>query len=751
MIPKPPESIQPSQDYESALNSAALCWDIEPEYFDIWGNSHRATNEVKQSILGSLGVSTGSREALDEAREELLWKQWSQVVESTIVLGQESNEITIQVPEAFTAATVEAHFTFEDGSTAQSSFALPSLPDQTRAAIRGQNFVRKFVPLPAAVPLGYHDVEIRLVSAGQTVATGSARLILCPDHAYTYEGKAAGIAISLYSLRSERNWGCGDFADLYKIIDWAVTGLRAGFIGLNPLHAIPNRQPYNTSPYLPVCSFYRNPLYLDIERIEDFAKSARAHRIFESAKMQAQTAALRATEYVEYEPVYRLKMRFLKLLFRRFVREIQSNTPNAAEFRTYIQAEGYLLDRFAVYCALDEAIHKQNHNIWIWPDWPAEYQDPESDATKAFAKKHWRSVLFHKYVQWQVDLQLRDVQNYAREKGLPIGLYHDLALATDRCGSDLWAHRPFYVHGCRVGSPPDGFSPNGQDWAFPPPNILRHKQDGYRLFVESIRKNCKHGGALRIDHVMRFFRLYWIPDGVDATKGTYVKDRWEDLIRILALESVRNQVVIVGEDLGTVEPAVQDALKRFGILSYRLLYFEKNGAGDFKLPGEYPEKALVSVSTHDLPTLSGFWTGRDIEARRNAGLLPDEASYRSQIADRGRDKQKMLDAFSKLDLIPPGYPLNAWAIPEFTGELHYAAIGFLTSTPSQLMVLNQEDLFKEVDQQNLPASTEQYPNWRHKMQVSVEELTTLQTALDCTAMYRAWIEKTGRAAQANIP
>ena len=747
MKPNPPAFIQASPDYETALDRAALCWDIEPEYYDIWGNSHRAASEVKQSILRSLGVSTGSLESLDAAREEFLWQQWSRLVESTIVLSRESHEITIQIPAEFAEATAQLHFTFEDGNTAQSSFALPSLRDQGRAVIRGRNFVRKFVPLPAAAPLGYHELEIQIVSAGQTLATGSSRLILCPEQAYTHEGKAAGIAVSLYSLRSERNWGCGDFADLYKLIDWAATDLRASFIGLNPLHAIPNRQPYNTSPYLPVCSFYRNPLYLDVERIEDFAKSTRARRIFNTAGIRAQTAALRAAKYVEYEPIYRLKMRFLKLLFRGFLQEMRANLPRAAEFRAYIQAEGDLLDRFAVYCALDEAIHKRNRNIWIWPDWPAEYQDPNSDATKAFAVKHWRTVLFHKYVQWQVDLQLRDIQTYARQKGMPIGLYHDLALATDRCGSDLWAHRAFYVNGCRVGSPPDGFAPNGQDWAFPPPNVLRHKQDGYRLFVESIRKNCKHGGALRIDHVMRFFRLYWIPDGVDATSGTYVKDHWEDLIRILALESVRNRVVIVGEDLGTVEPAVQDALKRFGILSYRLLYFEKNSVGDFKMPCDYPEKALVSVSTHDLPTLSGFWTSRDIEARRAAGLLPSDASYRSQLSDREHDKQKMLDVFSKLDLIPPGYPLNAWAIPEFTGELHYAAIGFLTSTPSQLMVLNQEDLFKEADQQNLPASTEQYPNWRHKMQVSMEELTTLPSAQDCTAMYRAWIEKTGRAAQ----
>ncbi len=674
-----------------------------------------------------------------------LWQEWSQVAAPTMVLSQQQQEIAIQLPQSAADASVELNFIFEDGERSNSVFPLASLPDRGSASLRGENFVRKFLPLPTRIPLGYHQIEIQIRYGSESLTRGSSRLIVCPDRAYAPGNRAAGVAVSLYSLRSGRNWGCGDFTDLYKLIDWAATDLGASFVGLNPLHAIPNRQPYNTSPYLPNCSFYRNPLYLDIERIEDFAKSHRAQTILAGAIVQAGISALRASKHVEYEKIYRLKLRFLKLLFRSFAHEIRAKTARAAEFRRYIQSEGSLLDRFAVYCALDEAIHKKDRNIWIWPDWPREFQNPDSEETAGFAKKHWRSVLFYKYVQWQVDLQLQDAQKYAKERGLPIGLYHDLALATDRCGSDLWAHRQFYVNGCRVGSPPDGFSPKGQDWAFPPPNSARHKQDGYKLFAESILKNFKHGGALRIDHVMRFFRLYWIPDGGDATQGTYVKDDWEDLIRILALESVRNKVVIVGEDLGTVEPEVREALKKFGILSYRLLYFEKTAGGDFKRPEEYPKEALVSVSTHDLPTLVGFWTGRDIEARRNAGLLTDDASYRDQLANRDREKQKMLDVFTQLNLLPADYPREAGKIPEFTGELHHAAIGFLSSTPSELMVLNQEDLFKEADQQNLPGSTEQYPNWRHKMRVSLEELKTLKTARDCTAMFRAWIERTGRA------
>jgi len=223
--------------------------------------------------------------------------------------------------------------------------------------------------------------------------------------------------------------------------------------------------------------------------------------------------------------------------------------------------------------------------------------------------------MFYQYLQWQIDIQLRRAQQRARARHLPSACIMTWrwprTASAPTCGPTRLLRA-----GCRVGSPPDDFSPNGQDWAFPPPNANRHREDGYRLFAESIRKNCRHGGALRIDHVMRLFRLYWIPDGFDASHGAYVRQLSEDFVRILALESVRNQVVVVGEDLGTVEPATRETLARFGILSYRLFYFEKNERGEFRRPEEYPRQALVSSTTHDLATLAGFWVGADIEARR---------------------------------------------------------------------------------------------------------------------------------------
>jgi 4-alpha-glucanotransferase len=459
--------------------------------------------------------------------------------------------------------------------------------------------------------------------------------------------------------------------------------------------------------------------------------------------VQRELASLRDAGEVEYERVSRIKLRFLRLTFREFLKQRRAGSERAREFQAWADREGELLQRFAVHSALDEALHRRDPGVWNWPAWPEPLRSPDSAETKAFAQEHWRSVLFYQYLQWIADTQLASAQEHARSLGMRIGLYHDLALATDRFGADLWMLPEFYVGGCRVGAPPDDFSPKGQDWGFPPPNSDAHYRDGYRLFAESIRKACQHGGALRIDHVMRFFRLYWIPDGLEASAGTYVRDRYEDLIRILALESVRNSVVIVGEDLGTVPDHAREALARFGILSYRLFYFEQDGNRQFKLPGEYPPLSLVSASTHDLPTLAGFWQNRDILARREAGVLADDNAVRHAIAQRLGEKQKILDLLHRLRLIPDSWTRNAADLPELAGEVLAAIVGFLMSTPSMLMLLNQEDLFKETEQQNLPGTTAEYPNWRRKMKYTAEELE-LSPTREFAAMFRGWVEKTGR-------
>jgi 4-alpha-glucanotransferase len=733
------------------LEQAANIWGIETDYWDVWGSHHHASTKVHTAILESLGVDAREGASLQRSIERKVAAEWESPLPPVIVLTNDAmpphgaaHEVAVSLPEEQAASPALLEIRLEQGKPLEISLDLSQVPVSESARHGNRSMLRKWLKLPGDLPLGYHELSITI----QGELPARARLIVCPARAYQPEcldsGQAAGIAISLYGLRSLRNWGCGDTTDLKVFIDWASERAGATFIALNPLHAIANRQPYNTSPYLPNSVYYRNPIYLDVEAIEDFRSSPRAVAQLRSSAVKKELQALRGSEFVEYERVYRLKLRFLKLLFRAFLTEWERRTPRARELEEFIEREGELLHRFAVHSALDESIHRRCPDIWAWQSWPEHYQDPESAATRSFAKKHWRRILFHQYVQWQLDLQLAAAQQHAISRNLRIGLYHDLALATDRFGSDLWAHRAFYVSGCRVGAPPDGFSPKGQDWAFPPPKAEQHYRDGYRLFSESIRKNCRHGGALRIDHVMRFFHLYWIPDGLDATEGTYVRDRLEELFGILALESVRQKVLIIGEDLGTVPDEIRAALHRFGILSYRLLYFEKDQSGRFRNPEEYPRDALVSATTHDLPTLAGFWIGRDIEARRQAGLLPEDATYHRMLGERAAEKQKLLDLLVQRRLLPDWFPRNAADVPELTGDLHNAVVGFLASTPSKLMLLNQEDLLKQPDQQNLPGSTLEYPNWRRKMACTVEELWSSPEVQAFTNMFRSWLERSGR-------
>ena len=702
---------------------------IELMYWDIFGRQHFASDEVKRAILHSLGVDPSARD--DEERVGS-----SGLLPATVVLSEHAPVLDVTIPAAAVSAVIELQFDFENGErrTLRKSLANaePVSQDNWRVTLR-----ISLDPLP----LGYHNVTATIGSAR---VESQSRVIVCPSRAYVPErlaggGRIAGVGVSLYGVRSERNWGCGDFTDLKAIVDWAAQDLNAAFIALNPLHAIPNRTPYNTSPYLPNCSYYRNFIYLDIESVPEFAGSGELSR-----EERIEIEDLRRTKYVEYERVSALKHRVLKAMFDSFWHnEYSRQTPRAAEFRAYVQQQGAMLERFAIHSALDEVLHAEDGNVWNCLSWPEAYRHSESRQTREFAEKHSRLVLFYQYVQWLIDGQLADAQKHARDAGMPIGLYHDLALATDRCGADLWMFPDFYVGGCRVGAPPDNFSPKGQDWSFPPPNSRRHLADGYRLFSESIRKACEHGGALRIDHVMRLFHLYWIPEGMEASEGTYVRERHEDLVRILALESVRNRVVIVGEDLGTVPDYIRDTLKDFGILSYRLFYFEQDQDRRFRTPREYPPQALVSISTHDLPTVAGFWQYADIEARRAAGVLQDESSYRRAIDERNQEKQKILELLHRENLLPEWYSWNASDLPELTGELHNAIVGFVMSTPSMLALINQEDLFKDTEQQNLPGTTAEYPNWRHKMRYRVEELRD-RPAADFTAMFRGWVERSGR-------
>jgi 4-alpha-glucanotransferase len=684
-----------------------LAYGIEPEYADIWGHQHSTDEAVARAILGSLGVTNP-----DAARTRL--EEWSCPLDPTVVVREDADSLALRIPADRSGESIKLEIRWESGELEHHPYFLPELPTVGSATLvdakdATHSFLAKQIPL-SAPRLGYHDLRVYWVKQPDLEVLAEAKFIVCPHRAHSMEGRVAGLALSLYGLRSARNWGCGDFTDLRAVIE-AFAPAGAAFIALNPLHAIPNRQPYNTSPYLPECSLYRNFIYLDVTAIA--AEMAADPVDPDGGPLKGETEALRSSEFVEYERVATLKLRVLRALFERFLAAAGS-----PDFDRYVGSEGAPLQDFAVYCALDAEMHRRDPNVWLWTDWPEPYRSPASSEVAKFAQEHSREVLFYKFLQWQIDRQLASAQAYAREKGMRIGLYHDLALATDRYGADLWASRPFYATGCRVGAPPDDFSPSGQDWGFPPPNRDAHRRDGYQLFAQSIRKNARHGGALRIDHVMRFFHLYWIPDSMPATDGAYVRDYAENLLGVLALESARAKFIVIGEDLGTVTGEVRKALADAGILSYRVLWFERNPDGSFRRPDEYPAQAAASSTTHDLPTLAGFAAARDIEARRAAGLI-DQAEYQRQLAERHQEVGRLIQALKDAG---------------FAGD----PIDFLLSTPCTVAIVNQEDLTGETEQQNLPGSTWQHPNWRRKMKVAVEELGPL------AEKFRVAVERTHR-------
>jgi len=702
----------PAPTLDAALQRAAEFHGLEPEYIDNWGHTHRTTAEVQQGILSALGLDATSVDALNAAEETRLWDTWNRLVEPTKVIGVQPahGELTLQIPAAWQDRRVEVLLRLEDGRLERGDYACGSLRTLAEAELRGKRFLRLQLPIYKQLPLGYHQLSVRI---GETTATMA--LIAGPEKAWSPPDlRIAGIAISLYGLRSERNWGAGDTSDLLAFGLWAHQSLGLTFIGLNPLHAIHNRQPFNTSPYLPLSAFFRNPLYIDVEAVPEFANSPWAQSLTESPEIQAELAAVRQSEYVEYERIWRLKKTILRILHRQLERE---TSPRRQAFDDYCLAPGADRRRaFATFCALDEAVHRERPDIWLFTEWPSAYQDPHSEVVTHFAAAHRRSIRFHLYLQWVLEEQLAHVQTELKKAGMSLGLYHDLALASDRYGFDVWYEKSAFAAGVRVGSPPDGFSPDGQDWAFPPPSPTYADQDAYTSFRELIRANAQSGGALRFDHVMRFFRLYWIPAQLNARQGSYVRNNASALLRIIALESVRNQFLVIGEDLGTVTPMMREMLDQFGILGYRLLIFEREG-NQFRAPEDYPMLAAASVTTHDLPTLTGFLTGADIEARRAAGLLPDVASYERQWAERREALEQLYTALN----------LGDSALPVDPDDLVKRVFRFLSSSKSAVFILNQEEITGEEHQQNLPGSTAEYPNWRRKMSVPIERLADLAT------------------------
>ncbi|HEY5999205.1 MAG TPA: 4-alpha-glucanotransferase [bacterium] len=742
----------------SPLERLAAAAGIEASWRDNWGGIHLAEERTVAGILAAMGLCAEPPSAARRTLAQTAEAAWCEPLPPVLVVSAASP------PERFPAALPRGTGAPGEGGRSVPAFTVELIEEG--GARRGATFgggeisragTRRYrsgvwdrfdVPLPGPFPLGYHTLRVTARRDGREVLGGEIPLIACPDRCWTPPGHedgacAGGLGVALYGLRSARNAGVGDLADLRQLTRWAVRELGVSFIGINPLHATRNRYPYNHSPYLPLSSLFRNHIYLALEDIPELAASAPARRLL--AHGGGLLARLRAAEHVPYDAADRFKLRALRALFDQFLADAW-HRPGASErrraFEDFLAAEGPALERFALFRAIEAHFGSGGAAPWSWRLWPEEYRSPDAAGARAFLAERREEVLFWQYLQWQLDEQLAGLDRDARAAGLALGYYHDLAMAVDEHGADAWAQQQLFARGARVGAPPDDFNTAGQDWGFPPPDPGRDRAAGYRSFREQVRRACRHAGLLRIDHVMRLARLYWIPAGLPASAGTYVRYRADELFGIVALESVRNRTVVIGEDLGIVPDGFRERMAAAGLCSCRLLWFERAADGAYRRPPEYPRDAMVSITTHDLATLAGFWSGHDLETRREIGHFPTADAYAAALAARRDERRRLSALLAELGLL--GAPRGGEPAP-LDGEMHNAVVALLCATPSRYLVLAQEDLFKVPDQQNVPGTVAERPNWVWRMPWTLEELETAQPVRDFARMFRENLRRSGRA------
>lgn len=711
---------------------------IAAEYHDIAGTHHVTSDETRRAILAAMGFRVADRAALIE--ELAAWdnRPWINGCDAVRVmrLGDDPGKWALHLPcESPDDARVQVHWLIhaENGEKRHEREEGPSLPIEETRVIAGRRYIRVSFALPSDLPLGYYQVKAWAQGGGARTES-TFRLIVAPTRCYIPDclERGAGLwgfALQLYGVRSDRNWGIGDFRDLGVLVDWAGK-LGAGLLGLNPLHVLKNSPPYHISPYSPNSRLFLNELYIDVEQVAECKTSPEVQQRLADPSFRAQLAAARNSEFVDYRAVASAKRAVLDLCYRAFLREnfegtepeLKPKTARGWFFHHYAQQEGEPLLQYALFQALEDERHFVQSPSVVWADWPEQYRSPASDAVGEFKRRHMKRVRFFQYLQWLAADQLSALVGKAHDAGMPIGFYHDLALGSDRYGADGWRFQNVLAMNADCGAPPDAFAPEGQNWGLPPANPVRLRESGYEYVIEILRNNLRYGGAIRIDHVMALFRLFWIPRGLPASKGTYVHYPAEDLLAILALESMRAKALVIGEDLGTVPDWVRDRLGTAGVLSYRVWYFERTGSGALKPPGAYPAQALAVVTTHDLPTLSGFWEGTDIETRAKLNLFASDQARVGMLAERQMDKTRMLAALKSEGLLPAGLSEDPAQTPAMTTELAEAVHVYLARSPAWVVLANIEDVIGARAQSNVPGTVDQHPNWCRKLPVSLEGL-----------------------------
>lgn len=653
----------------------------------------RTSDATREALLAAMGMDAtserGARRALErlEAEQRRAWLPPVRV----LVRGERAAERIPLGPEA--------------GLAKDSEWRIELREESGRTRVReGRG---RLLRLPGVPETGYHELRVELGSG----AAARQRLIVAPRSCWRVEesvgGRARrfGLVANLYTLRSRRDWGVGDLGHLRALVGEAGRA-GAAFVGLSPLHAIRARG-LEVSPYSPLSRLHRAEIHLEIEAVPEWRGADELRRRVGGRAFGARLRAARERSHVDYDAVSKLKREVLTSLHARFLRSHGDGaTARGRAYARFLAAQPDVVD-FATFVALVEHF-EQSGRGGDWRTWPASYRDPGSASVRDFRAVHARQVGFHGWVQFELDRQLGAVARRARRAGLALGLYQDLAVGAAPSGYEAWSSPGLYAR-ANVGAPPDDFSATGQDWGLPAldPRVL--VEGRFEAWVQLLRVAFSHSGALRIDHVMGLSRRWWLPEGWGREQGGYVRYPARELFAILALESRRHRALVVGEDLGTVPPGFTTSLARWGILSTRVLLFERDGAR-FRPASRYSRRALVTPTTHDLPPMAGFLSGRDLELRRSVGALAGAGAVEAARDERRRLASGLRRRLGVEEAAPYEAVAAGWA-------------RFLGRTQCPLVGLPLDDLVGETEPVNLPGvPPDQHPSWTRRMSVPVEAL-----------------------------
>ncbi len=690
---------------------------VQTDYYDFRGEHRVVSASARRDILAALGYDSPDTDSVNDAIRALEYDDWQRLLPPVaVVTERDDNEVLLHVREADSEMRLHWRLWSEDGRLVTGHLRPARLTRVGERVIDDQTWIRCKAALPGDLRPGYHELVIHAPGRSEGWV---CKVIVVPARCYEQPSLQQGVrhwglSLQLYALRSDRNWGIGDFGDL-KRLAWKVGRRGANLLGLNPLHALFPADPLQYSPYRPSNRSFLNVLYIDVAGIAEAAECEALQKLVRDPAFSARLQKLRAGDHVDYKGVTEVKMAALRLVFEEFrSRHLAGSTARARQFQAFVTEAGPALETHALFDALHAHFARRNNGSGGWRDWPVEYRDPCSDTVMRFALRHRDTIDFYQYLQWIAHEQLADAHTAALEAGMSIGLYRDLAVGVSPDGSEAWANQQLYAAGATVGAPPDALALKGQDWGLPPFDPGRLRRQSYAEFINLMRSNMADCGALRIDHVMGLLRLWWVPQGSDATDGAYVYYPYRDLLGIVALESRRAGCLVIGEDLGTVPDEIRKSLPGAGVYSYRVLMFERHVDGRFKEPQEYPRHALATVSTHDLPPLYSLWDESDIGLRERLGLYPDEQTVHHARASRAHDKAALLHALRDKQLGDP-------QAQDMDETLAVAIHQYIARSNAALVTVQPEDWLGMTEPVNVPGtSTESFPNWRRKLTMDVD-------------------------------